>query len=136
MSSDTKLLRLKYLREQKLGLRLSQSAEMAKISLSANPEIDLPLEFIEDDFSVAIKRTELADAIKDELKQFAGLINESLTQAQTQPDAIFFTGGTAISPVIQNWINSMFPDVEVVIGNHFGSVTSGLITHAQRIFEA
>ncbi len=136
MSSDTKLLRLKYLREQKLGLRLSQSAEMAKISLSANPEIDLPLEFIEDDFSVAIKRTELADAIKDELKQFAGLINESLTQAQTQPDAIFVTGGTAISPVIQNWINSMFPDVEVVIGNHFGSVTSGLITHAQRIFEA
>jgi hypothetical chaperone protein len=134
MSTDEKLLRLKHLRDQKLGLRLSQSAEIAKISLSAQEQIDLPLAFIEEHFSVPIKRSELAEAIKDELKQFELLINESLRQADTQPEAIFVTGGTAISPVIQNWIHSMFPEIDVVIGNHFGSVTTGLVTHAQRVF--
>ena len=90
---------------------------------------------IEMDLVVPISQIELAEAIKDELRQFELLINESLLQAGTQPDTIFVTGGTAISPVIQTWINSIFPDVEVVIGNHFGSVTSGLVTHAQRLFE-
>jgi hypothetical chaperone protein len=134
MSKDKRLERLKQLRDCKLGLRLNQSAEMAKIHLSQNEYIDLPIDYIEKDFSVPISRVELGHAITDELKQFELLINESLRQAGTQPDTIFVTGGTAISPVIQAWINTIFPDVEVVIGNHFGSVTSGLVTHAQRLF--
>jgi hypothetical chaperone protein len=134
MTKDKRLERLKELRERKLGLRLNQSAEMAKIHLSANDNIDLPLHFIEDSLFVPISRDELSAAISDELRQFELLINESLRQAGTRPDTIFVTGGTAISPVIQTWINSIFPDVEVVIGNHFGSVTSGLVTHAQRLF--
>lgn len=134
MTKDKRLQRLKQLRERKLGLRLNQSAEMAKIHLSANDNIDLPLHFIEDSLFVPISRDELGAAISDELRQFELLISESLRQAGTRPDTIFVTGGTAISPVIQTWINSIFPDVEVVIGNHFGSVTSGLVTHAQRVF--
>jgi hypothetical chaperone protein len=133
-SKDQRLERLKQLRDRKLGLRLNQSAEMAKIHLSANEKIELPLHYIEDDFFVHISRDGLGEAIKDELRQFELLINESLRQAGTQPDTIFVTGGTAISPVIQAWINSIFPNIEVVIGNHFGSVTSGLVTHAQRLF--
>jgi hypothetical chaperone protein len=134
MSTDKRLERLKQLRDRKLGLRLNQSAEMAKIHLSANEQIDLPLHYIEEDLLVPISRVELSEAIADELRQFELLINESLRQAGTQPDTIFVTGGTAISPVIQAWINSIFPDVEVVVGNHFGSVTTGLVTHAKRIF--
>jgi hypothetical chaperone protein len=133
-SKDKRLERLKQLRDRKLGLRLNQSAEMAKIHLSSNENMDLPLHYIEDDFFVHISRDELSEAIKDELRQFELLIIESLSQAGTQPDTIFVTGGTAISPIIQAWINSIFPNVEVVIGNHFGSVTSGLVTHAQRLF--
>ena len=134
MCQDQRLERLKQLRENKLGLRLNQSAEMAKIHLSANDYIDLPLHYIENDLFVPISRVALSEAIADELRQFEVLINECVQLAGTQPDSIFVTGGTAISPVIQGWINSIFPDVEVVIGNHFGSVTSGLVTHAQRLF--
>jgi hypothetical chaperone protein len=134
MTQDNRLLRLKQLRDRKLGLRLNQSAEMAKIHLSTNEKIDLPLHFIEKDLYIPISQVALGEAITDELRQFELLINESLRQAGTQPDTIFVTGGTAISPVIQTWINAIFPDVEVVIGNHFGSVTSGLVTHAQRLF--
>jgi len=134
MCQDQRLDRLKQLRERKLGLRLNQSAEMAKIHLSDNDMIDLPLHYIENELSVPISRVALSDAIADELRQFEVLVNECVQLAGTQPDSIFVTGGTAISPVIQAWINSIFPDVEVVIGNHFGSVTSGLVTHAQRLF--
>jgi hypothetical chaperone protein len=134
LSTDKRLDRLKYLRDRKLGLRLNQSAEMAKIDLSKHEKIALPLHYIEKDFLVAISRVELGEAIKDELRQFELLINESLKQAGTQPDTIFVTGGTAISPIIQAWINSIFPDIKVVIGNHFGSVTTGLVIHAQRLF--
>tara|TARA_R110002153_G_scaffold5044_3_gene23533 strand:+ start:41363 stop:42820 length:1458 start_codon:yes stop_codon:yes gene_type:complete len=134
MCEDKRLERLRTLRDRKLGLRLNQSAEMAKIQLSGNENISLPLHYIEDDLLVPISRVALSDAIKDELRQFEVLINECVQLAGTQPDSIFVTGGTAVSPVIQTWINSIFPDVEVVIGNHFGSVTSGLVTHAQRVF--
>jgi hypothetical chaperone protein len=134
MCQDQRLDRLKQLRERKLGLRLNQSAEMAKIHLSDNDMIDLPLHYIESELSVPISRVALSDAIADELRQFEVLVNECVQLAGTQPDSIFVTGGTAISPVIQAWINSIFPDIEVVIGNHFGSVTSGLVTHAQRLF--
>lgn len=134
MCQDQRLDRLRQLRDRKLGLRLNQSAEMAKIQLSDNDMIDLPLHYIESELFVPISRVALSDAITDELRQFELLINECVQLAGAQPDTIFVTGGTAISPVIQNWINSIFPDIEVVIGNHFGSVTSGLVTHAQRLF--
>jgi hypothetical chaperone protein len=134
MCQDKRLERLRELRDRKLGLRLNQSAEMAKIELSLNESISLPLHFIENDLNVPISRVALSNAIADELRQFELLIDECVQQAGVQPDSIFVTGGTAISPVIQTWINSIFPDVEVVIGNHFGSVTSGLVTHAQRLF--
>jgi hypothetical chaperone protein len=134
MCEDKRLERLITLRDRKLGLRLNQSAEMAKIQLSGNVKIDIPLHYIESDLFVPISRVALSDAIADELRQFEVLVNECVQLAGTQPDSIFVTGGTAISPVIQAWINSIFPDVEVVIGNHFGSVTSGLVTHAQRLF--
>jgi len=134
MCEDKRLERLRTLRDRKLGLRLNQSAEMAKIHLSGNEHIDLPLHYIENDLFVPVSREALSDAIADELRQFEILIEECVRLAGTQPDSIFVTGGTAISPVIQGWINSIFPDVEVVIGNHFGSVTSGLVTHAQRVF--
>lgn len=117
-----------------MGLRLNQSAEIAKIDLSKHEKIALPLHHIEKDFLVSISRVELGEAIKDELMQFECLINESLKQAGTQQDTLFVSGGTAISPVIQACINSIFPDIKVVIGNHFGSVTTGLVTHAQRLF--
>ena len=61
-------------------------------------------------------------------------MKEAILQAGTQPDVIYVTGGTAISPVIQQWINNSFPDMKIVIGDHFGSVTAGLATYAERLF--
>ncbi|MGO4891816.1 molecular chaperone [Flavobacterium sp. W21_SRS_FM6] len=134
MTKDHRLKRLKTLRDEKYGLRVSRSAEQAKILLSEQQHIELPLPYIEANFDITISRQELGDAIADELRKFETLMTDAITQAGTQPDAIYVTGGTALSPTVQQWINSAFPDSEIVIGDHFGSVTSGLVTQAQRLF--
>lgn len=136
ITTDPNLQRLRTLRDGKFGLRISRSAELAKILLSDQSAIDLPLDYIEDDFSVPISRSELSDAISNELGKFELLMQEAVKQAGTLPDALYVTGGTAISPVVQKWIHSVFPDIEIIIGDHFGSVTSGLVTHADRLFRA
>ncbi|MFT7315018.1 MAG: putative chaperone protein, partial [Paraglaciecola sp.] len=134
ITRDPNLQRLKTLRDGKFGLRISRSAELAKILLSQQTAIDLELNYIEEDFSVPIRRSELSDAISNELGKFELLMQEAVKQAGTLPDALYVTGGTAMSPVVQTWIHSVFPDIEIIIGDHFGSVTSGLVTHAQRLF--
>lgn len=134
MALDPRLKRLKALSDGKFGLRVSRSAEQAKILLSDQTSIALPLQFIEQDFNVAITRDELSDAVNDELNKFKFLMTEAIRLAGTQPDTLYVTGGTAMSPVVQNWIKSVLPELEIVIGDHFGSVTSGLVTHAERLF--
>ncbi|WP_340678695.1 molecular chaperone [Paraglaciecola sp.] len=134
ITTDPRLNRLKTLRDGKFGLRVSRSAEQAKILLSEKSPIALPLHYIENDFNISISREQLSDAIADELRKFEVLMTDAIKQAGALPDALYVTGGTAMSPVIQQWIHRVFPDMEVFIGDHFGSVTSGLTTHAQRLF--
>lgn len=136
ISPNPKLNRLKTLRDGKFGLRVSRSAEKAKILLSDQQDILLPLHYIEAGLDIPVSRAQLSDAIADELNKFERLMKEAITQAGATPDVLYVTGGTAMSPVVQQWINSAFPDLDIVIGDHFGSVTSGLTTHAQRIFTA
>lgn len=136
ISPNPKLNRLKTLRDGKFGLRVSRSAEKAKILLSDQQDILLPLHYIEAGLDIPLSRAQLSDAIADELSKFERLMKEAITQAGATPDVLYVTGGTAMSPVVQQWINSAFPDLDIVIGDHFGSVTSGLTTHAQRIFTA
>ena len=69
-----------------------------------------------------------------ELNQIAKLMHEAVSQAGCQPDVVFVTGGTAKSPVIHQFLQAQFIDTEVVIGDYFGSVTSGLTRWADRIF--
>jgi hypothetical chaperone protein len=134
-SDDIRLKRFKRLRDGKFGLRVSRSAEQAKILLSDEESINLSLGYIESEFSVPIRRAELAMSIQDELSKFEILMKDAIHQAEAQPDVIYVTGGTAMSPVIQQWINTSFPDIDIVIGDHFGSVTSGLATYAERLFK-
>jgi hypothetical chaperone protein len=102
--------------------------------LSDKTSIDLSLDYIENDLHIPVQRTDLSDAIADELNKFEHLLKEAINLAGTEPDVLYVTGGTAMSPVIQNWIKSIFPNFEIVIGDHFGSVTSGLVTQAERLF--
>jgi hypothetical chaperone protein len=61
-------------------------------------------------------------------------MDEAIKQAGCQPDLVYVTGGSGQSPVIRQAIKQKMGDVDVVDGDHFGSVASGLTVWAERIF--
>lgn len=129
-----KIHRLREIYDKRLGFRLNRSAELAKIALSKKDSITLPLNYIEDDLTVQITLRDLEDSIHRKLGTMTDLMEEALRQAGKAADIIYVTGGTAKSPVVEDYIRKRFSDTEIVIGDHFGSVASGLTTWASKIF--
>lgn len=129
-----KFQRFQKLQKERLILQLNRSAELAKINLSEQDSVKLPLDYIEQDFIIPVSRNDLRESIERELKAFVSLMKEVEIQAGKKPDLIYVTGGTAKSPVIEDWIRSNYGDIDIVIGDAFGSVVSGLTTWAHRIY--
>lgn len=130
-----KFQRFQTLQQERLILQLNRSTELAKINLSEQEQVDLPLDYIEDNFVIPVSRNDLRESITRELDVFIALMKEVETQAGTKPDLIYVTGGTAKSPVIEDWIRSNYRDIDIVVGDAFGSVVSGLTTWAHRIYK-
>lgn len=128
------LRRLKILQERRLSYRLCRSAELGKIHLSDYSIANVPLRYIEPDLVIRITRKELAEAVDRVLERFAGLMKEAENQAGTTPDVVYVTGGTAKSPVVKAIIEKLYKGRQIVVGDYFGSVASGLATWAYRQF--
>jgi len=50
-------------------------------------------------------------------------------------EVIFVTGGTVKSPVLSEFLQQQIPNIPIVVGDHFGSVTSGLARWAEKIYK-
>lgn len=61
-------------------------------------------------------------------------MKDAITQANCQPDVVFVTSGTAKYPVINQSLQQQFQQTPIIVGDHFGSVTSGLARWASRIY--
>jgi len=134
-STDKKTLqRLQHLHKNKLTIRLHRSAELAKIHLSDRDPINLPLRYIEPELVIALSRHDLKESIQHELNVFLSLMKDVERQAGVKPNVIYVTGGTAKSPIVEEWIRSHYRNAEIVVGDAFGSVASGLTTWAHRIY--
>ena len=129
-----KLSRLKTLCQGGLTSRLNQSSEHAKIGLSDTDSVNISLPYIDPSLSIPVSRNDFRECIERELRTFISLMKDVEVQAATEPDVIYVTGGTAKSPVVQEWIRSNYRDIEIVAGDSFGSVVSGLTTRAYRIY--
>ena len=115
-------------------LRLNRSAELAKIQLTTHEICQLPLDYLEDELMVDISRDEFRAAITRNIESFLQLVTEVENQASTKPDLVYVTGGTAQSPIVQNFLNSNLRGYPIEYGNLFGSVGSGLTAWAGQIF--
>ena len=122
------------LRDDKQNHHLVRSSEQCKIALSNTDEYKLDLAYIEKDFAEIIDRQRFAEAVNRPVKKMAALMDEAIQQAGCKPDLVYVTGGSGQSPVIRQAIKQKIGDVEVVDGDHFGSVASGLTVWAERIF--
>jgi len=128
--------RLLKVQQEKLSYQLVNSAERAKIALTNSDSTDISLTYLDDELTTAVNRDTLYRANARHLDNIGKLIEDTLQQANCQPDVVFVTGGSAQSPVLQDYLNNYFKDhqTRLVTGDHFGSVTAGLSRWANNIF--
>jgi hypothetical chaperone protein len=126
--------RLVSLRSGGQTLRLNRSAELAKIHLTDHEFCQHPLGYLEDDLVADISRNEFRAAIERNVESFLQLVIEVEVQAGVKPDLVYVTGGTAKSPIVQNFLNDNLAGYTIEYGNLFGSVGSGLTSWAGHIY--
>lgn len=127
--------RLIKVHDHKLSYYIVNSAEQAKIGLTDAEQQAINLSDIDEHLTVNVSRTLMHEASSSLLKQIAQMMQDAIVQAGCQPDVIFVTGGSAKSPVLNQFLTSQIPNTPVVIGDLFGSVTGGLTRWAQKIFK-
>ena len=126
--------RLLTVQQQKLSYKVVNAAEQTKIALTNDIKHDISLEDIADKLSITLSRDNFSTACQRELTIIANLMRDAIEQANTQPDVVFVTGGTAKSPIINEFLQQQFKQTPIVIGDHFGSVTAGLTRWANKIY--
>lgn len=126
--------RLITVHDHKLSYQLVNAAEQAKIALSDQEKQTIDLNHIANGLNTEVHKETLRLANKRTLESIGELMLSAVEQAQCQPDVIFVTGGTAKSPVLSEFIHQKMPNIPVIVGDHFGSVTSGLARWANKIF--
>ncbi|MCE9678885.1 molecular chaperone [Shewanella sp. AS1] len=117
-----------------LGYRMVRSAEQVKIALSDREQTRQSLSYIAAGLEACVDQAQFIEAIAQPINQIQNLMAQALAPANTEPDLIYVTGGSAKSPAIYNAIAACYPGIEIVVGDHFGSVTAGLTRWAQRRF--
>lgn len=143
LSRDAKstdlIQRLIRLQADKLNHRVVRDAELAKIALSQNESIRVNLNYVADGLEQNINQSNLAESIQQPKISIQKLIKEALIQANTVPDIVYITGGSAKSQVLKQAVLSAVKeelgmDVELLDGDYFGSVASGLTKWAEKIY--
>ncbi len=133
-ANPERVSRLLRLQQHKQSYQLVNAAEQGKIALSEAEEIYTSLNFLETGLGQQVSQADFASANNPQLENIRKLMQEALNQAQCRPDVVYVTGGTAKSPVIKQFLQQEFNQVEIVVGDHFGSVASGLTRWAELCF--
>ncbi|CAH0991898.1 Chaperone protein DnaK [Sinobacterium norvegicum] len=123
------------LRDEKQNHHLVRSAEQAKIALSDHHQTNVDLSYIESAMSHTVNDQDFTEAIQRPMAKMVALMDEAISQAGVQPELIFITGGSAKSPMIRQAIEQRLGQIDIVDGDHFGSVAAGLTVWAQKIFK-
>ncbi|MCH1925722.1 molecular chaperone [Shewanella sp. C32] len=129
-----KLARLLAVYHDTLGYGIVRRAEEAKIALSASPTYHSQMAVDKETLAFDINFDEMQQALDTPKQQISKLVREAVSQSGEQPDVIFMTGGSARSPILRQAVAEVLPNVPLVSGNDFGSVTAGLARWADVVF--
>ncbi|MCL1079429.1 molecular chaperone [Parashewanella spongiae] len=130
------LSRLQTVQQQQLSYQVVKTAESTKIALSDQAQLSVKLPFVDGQLAIDLTQTDFKQAIEFPIARVEALMQQAVEQAGVLPEVIYVTGGTARSPAIYEKISQVYPNVEVVVGDHFGSVTAGLARWSQRLFSS
>jgi len=128
-----KIEKLLMVQEEKLSARLVNSSRMAKEMLSDKSHIILPLKYIEPDYNVELTEADLKRSMVGWMARVKSLIKECLEKSAERPEILFITGGMSLSPIVQQEIKAMLPDLPVVTADAFKSISEGLSIQANKL---
>lgn len=126
------LARLRRVQATGGSFRLNRCAERGKVDLSDAQTVTVDLDWIEPQLSLAATRGDLAWAAEPLLDTVGRLAEEIVDAAGAGPEVVFVTGGTALSPVVADGLRARLGAQELVVGDLFGSVATGLGLAASR----
>ncbi len=130
-----KLARLLSVYHDTLGYSLVKKAEEAKIALSDSPLIKMQLNVASELLELDVSFEQMVEAIEAPKNKMVELVTEAVSLGGMNPDVVFMTGGSARSPILRSAVEEALPNIPVVSGNYFGSVTAGLARWAKVCFE-
>ncbi len=112
------------------GHRLAHEVEQAKIRCSQdNADTAITLSFIENGLQASLTPADLRDHLADLLSRTVACARDCVRRAGLGDgalDAIYLTGGSSALRPFQRALQAEFDGVELVVGDLFGGVASGL----------
>ncbi|EST58862.1 molecular chaperone [Proteus hauseri] len=130
-----KITRLIEVYNETLGYSIVRRAEEAKIALSDSPEYIANIALLSETLELTIEREQMVESIESPKSKMIELVNDAVQQGGIKPDTIFMTGGSARSPILCQAIEQQLPNIPIVKGNDFGSVTAGLARWGEVCFK-
>jgi hypothetical chaperone protein len=122
------------LRENKENFAVVHKAELAKIALSNQPITEVDLTAYTPSLIAEVHHAQLAEASSILLDKIKCLVKEAINRAQTKPDVVYLTGGSAKSKLLKQALSEhLGASIPLIEGDHFGSVVAGLGIWAQKI---
>jgi len=129
--------RLMVVVDERLGHELMARAEQAKIDVAGGGATTIDLSHTERGLCAALSEQVAVQAIDADIERIVGAARAAVAQAGLVPaqiDALYFTGGSTGLRLLADRIGAVFPSAQVVRGDRFASVVTGLGLHAQRRF--
>ena len=125
---------LKTLR-RRLGHRIAFGVEDAKIALSEEEHVDIPLDFLEAGLVASASQRSFEHAIGEKSHKLSEVALACVRDAGVTPEQIhtvFLTGGSSRVPAVRAAISAAAPSARMTTGSDFLSVALGLTREAQR----
>jgi hypothetical chaperone protein len=132
--NPTLLMRLQSVQKERLTHQMMHAIELAKINLSDNQQTQLALTFIEQSLHIDIQREQVSDTMNNWLEKMFIMIDDTIKEAQQNPEIIYLTGGMGLSPLVQKALYSRYPQVKINVADAFSSVVLGALLKAKRLY--
>jgi hypothetical chaperone protein len=119
------------------GHTLARTIEAAKIILSDQERVTIPLDDVERHLSLTLQRSELNEAIATQLADIERTLMSAIDDSGVDAGdiaVVFFTGGGSLLPAVRTRIGQLLPAARQIDTDQFGGIARGLTIQAQRLF--
>jgi hypothetical chaperone protein len=129
--------RLMRVLERQHGHELSARAEAAKIAVSETAVAEISMDIVDPMLKLSLTGKQQAGALMGDIERIVDAARETMKLAaidEGQLDALYFTGGSTGLHDLVTHLAAAFPSAEMVRGDRFASVVSGLAITGSRRF--